>query len=216
VGIPLKCIQAQLKADMQRVQNYLTRRANGTATEEDKERLIAAIRAARESREGLYSTLSQIFEKVERFEPEVNTSVLSVSGNTPLHYDPRTTEIQQSEEMNTLLCNVCIAEYAARSTDDPVILEKVRQETGLDYSGCYAPMHGAIKKLEEGNSSPLKFWARQLFKDQPEKTQQFNELMEKIDDPEQRGQLISFFKEAFIAAYSVTPHFPEHLLARGF
>ena len=51
-----------------------------------------------------------------------------------------------SNDIHILLYNICLAEFAARVLypNDNKIVEVIEEETGLNYIGCYFPLHNAI------------------------------------------------------------------------
>ncbi|CAL5971426.1 Conserved_hypothetical protein [Hexamita inflata] len=202
VTIPLKTAQFQQEMALQRVQALINRKKAGTLQPDDVEKVRTQILKEYEQRKKSYETLDKIFKAVDNFQPQQDTKILSKNGNTPLHYDPQITQINQSDEMNEMLRAVCLAEYAARNYDDPDLLRRVEQDTGLNYSACYAPLHEALR------SEKLSFLAKSLFSDDTDKLSHFNTL----DLPNQK----KFIKQEYVAKFSSTPGFPEHLLAKGF
>ena len=163
----------------------------------------------------MYSTLEKIFTAVDNFVPQEDTKILSRNGNTPLHYDP-TTEVVQSDEMNEMLRNVCVAEYAARNYDDPKVIEDVERQTGLNYSSCYAPLHSAAREFKAGNPNQLNFLAKHLFKEENQKEEDYKRLRDEDETEEGKEKTLKFVRQEYVNKYSATPCFPEHLIAKGF
>lgn len=143
------------------------------------------LRSEGAAREKLYDSLEKVVEIVERFKqlPDSKktdeSKLISRIGNTPVHRENQLSIIQ-SDELNQLIRNVCVAEFAARKFADPVILQNALKETGLDYSATFAPLHSALADLRGNNKiAKLRFLAKELFaQDQPSLYQQF-ELMAK-------------------------------------
>lgn len=91
-----------------------------------------------------------------------DTKLLARVGTTPLHRSAGLV-IHQSDAMNEMIRNVCVAEYAARNFQDVTVLEAALKSTGLDYSALFAPLHRAVNAVKEDkNLEPAKLLMRVL------------------------------------------------------
>ena len=80
-----------------------------------------------------------------------DTKLISKRDSTPILLKHTPKKIMHSNDIHILLYNICLAEFAARVLypSDNRIVEVIEDETGLNYIGCYFPLHNAIQKMKK-------------------------------------------------------------------
>ena len=72
----------------------------------------------------------------------------------------------QSDPTNKLIRDICVAEYAARNYSDPKIIQRVQEDTGLNYSSSYIELHQAVNEYKNSkNENPINFLLKFMFED---------------------------------------------------
>ncbi|CAL5971109.1 Conserved_hypothetical protein [Hexamita inflata] len=208
--MPLKVNAFNMTQDLQRVQALVTRKEKGLLTAEDIAKVKIAIRESFENRQSVYKTVGEVLNRTSKLVPSEATKYISATGNTPMHYSTLQTgpTVPMCDDATDLLQNVCVAEFAARNYNDKEIIRRVKDQTGLDYSGCYSQLHKAIEDWQKGDKRKINFIARQLYTENPEQLKSWNDS--------EISQGIKTIKEDFVNKFSAMPYFPERLVSKGF